>query len=121
MKRRNLLKYLACGFAGFAAGGGLVAGVHHYLASVAPDRIGLPQSLMDLADARFLRAMPDISIDTLLVRLEEAGVFSQGHFNIDRVARDSEFHQLVEFDGFYYTEPELALYTLIARLQRGEM
>ena len=121
MKRRNMLKYLACGLAGFTAGGGLVAGIHWRLASRAPDRITLPQSLSDLADERFLRAMPDVSIDTLLARLEEAEIYSQGYFSVDRIATDSESHQLVEFDGFYYTEPELALYTLIARLQRGEM
>ena len=118
MQRRDLLMHLAFGLAGLATGGGLVAGFHRYRNLARTARMALPESLAALADARFLNAMPELDAGALLARLEEVGVFSQGRFDLDKLAQDSEAHPLVEFGGFLYTEPELALYALIARYPR---
>ena len=118
MQRRDLLLHLAFGLGGFAAGGGLVAGLHRYRELAAPACIVLPESLAALADGRFREALPEAGTDALLARLEAAGVFSQGCFDLGKLAQDAESHPLVEFGGFQYTEPELALYALIARFPR---
>ena len=115
MRRRNFLKCIACGLSGFAAGGGLVAGGFRY-GLISDNRCaGLPHALSGLHDARFLRALPELSIAQLLVRLEAAGAYSRGCFDVARLSEDAERHEVRAFDGFYYTEPELALYALIAR------
>ena len=116
MRRRNFLKYLACGLSGAAIGGAFAIGIFRYGSFNDSRCAGLPRALNSLRDERFLRALPEISIDQLLVRLEEAGVYSQGCFNVAALSEHVETHKVLAFDGFYYTEPELALYALVARL-----
>ena len=117
MNRRDLLKYLGCAMAGFAAGGGVVAAVHRYGDYT---YAALPPPLAALADDRFVMALPDMSAADLLAGLERVGVFRSGlfsgqHFDVAKLAVDSESHRLVEWDGFHYTEPELMLYAYVAR------
>lgn len=105
------------------------------------NRQALPAALADLHgylyDERFVKALPQTSLEAIASRLADRGVLfvaagddrnggsrcslpleaERWSFDIDRVRAHAASDALVEFDHSLYTETELLLYALVARLR----
>ena len=91
-------------------------------------RPALPAALADLYDARFVAALPQISLADIAARLMARSVLvgatgedrpferPQWRLDDDRVGANAADDTLVEFDRSLYTETELLLYAFVARL-----
>lgn len=92
-------------------------------------RPALPAALADLYDARFVAALPQISLEDVAVRLVARGVLvgatsedwpserPQWRLDVARVGANAADDALIEFDRSLYTETELLLYAFVARLR----
>lgn len=105
------------------------------------NRQALPAALADLYDERFVEALPQTSLEAIASRLVDRGVLGTAagddgngnpvsrcpllleaerwSFDIDRVRAHAASDTLVEFDHSLYTETELLLCTLVARLREA--
>lgn len=118
MNRRSFLKYTACGLAG-AAVGGLATTLHRRDAVSLSAGLDMTAALAAPDDKKYFFAMRDLSTEQLLAALADVGVYSRGRFYPEKIAADAKRHRIVEFRGFYYTEPELMFYALSARLRKS--
>lgn len=80
----------------------------------------LPADLQALYSPDFVRALPDLALDDLFEALRARRVCTRATFDIARVRDAAADDPLVEFDDFFWTESELMLYALVARLRGKE-
>ena len=80
----------------------------------------LPAELQALHSPRFVRAFPDSTLDGLLEALRARRICTQGKLDAARVRENAVDDPLMEFDDFFWTESELMLYALVARLREKE-
>ena len=92
-------------------------------------RPALPATLADLYDARFVAALPQISLEDVAARLVARGILvgatdegwpsepPQWRLDVARVGANAADDALIEFDRSLYTETELLLYAFAARLR----
>lgn len=108
MNRRGFLAH-----AGFAAVGSLGCG-----ANCERDiRYGeLPGDIQALYRPDFVKAFPDLSLEALIEELCARGVYAESEFHIGRIRKNAAGDPLKAFGKFLYTESELLLYALVARL-----
>ena len=76
----------------------------------------LPAEMQKLHSGHFLHAFPDLSLDDLLSDLRDRRVCTRAGFDIAQIRDNAVEDTLVKFENFYYTESELMLYALVARL-----
>ena len=111
--------------------GAMVASAKGGLAGLPGVRRGsaLPAALVDLYDERFVRALPQISLEDVAARLVARGVLvgatsegwlserPQWRLDVARVGANAADDVLIEFHHSLYTETELLLYAFAARLR----
>lgn len=124
MSRRRLLLRLATIVSVLGGGGASVLGLGSRPCRDGVDSryrySGLPADLRALYAPCFHGAFLDLTLDELLAALDVRGVHRQGQIDVARVRRNAADDPLVEFDGFLWTESELMLYAMIARLREAE-
>ena len=76
----------------------------------------LPENIKLLRQLYFGAALPESSLSDILSELTRRGVYKNGVFDIHQIRLNAKDDALVEFDNFLYTESELLLYAMIARL-----
>lgn len=80
----------------------------------------LPIDLQALYSPDFVRAFPDSTLDDLFEALRVRRVYTREKFDIARIRDNAANDPLVEFNDFFWTESELMLYALVARLRGKE-
>ena len=78
--------------------------------------VKLPENIKSLYHQDFARAFPEWSLGGLLSELLRRGIYSGGVFHIGQIHYNATHEPLVEFENFLYTESELLLYAIVARL-----
>jgi hypothetical protein len=76
----------------------------------------LSANVQSLYSQKFVKALPHLSLGSLLAKLSDKSVYREGEFYVNQVQANSNSDSLVEFGNFYYTESELYLYSIVARL-----
>ena len=66
----------------------------------------------------FANALPSLSLEDLISRLNDKGICKRGEFHISQVRTNAIDDPIVEFHNSYYTQSELLLYATVARLYR---
>ena len=79
----------------------------------------LPESVRSLDQEDFFRAFPDLSLEDLVAELSRRGIYSRWGFHVSQIRANAASDSLVEFDNFLYTESELLLYAMVARLRKA--
>lgn len=82
---------------------------------------GLPKPIQALYARKFVETFPDLTLEKLIGELHDRGIYSGGEFHIDRIGRNAVSDELIGFDSFLWTESELLLYAVIARLHAAEI
>lgn len=82
---------------------------------------GLSEDIQALCHRNFIKAFPDLTLEDLIEKLQDRGILSWRGLSIDRIRRNAVSEQLIEFDKFFWTESELLLYAVIARLHATEI
>lgn len=77
----------------------------------------LPREVRYLYDSAFENALSDRSMDSLMAELQRRKVLFGEVFLLDQVAANSWSDALVTHNYQRYTETELILYTVVARLK----
>ena len=81
----------------------------------------LPADLQALHSRDFIHAFPDLTLDDLFSGLHDRRVCTRAGFDIAQIRGIAVDDPLVEFGNFFWTESELMLYVLVARLHaRGK-
>ncbi len=81
----------------------------------------LPADLQALHSRDFIHAFPDLTLDDLFSGLHDRRVCTRAEFDIAQIRGNAVDDPLVEFGNFFWTESELMLYVLVARLHaRGK-
>ena len=75
-----------------------------------------PENIKSLHYEYFARALPDLSLNDLLSELIRRDIYKNGIFDIHQIRLNAIDDPLVEFENFLYTESELLLYAIVARL-----
>ena len=120
MNRRHLLLGLAAICSLLFGGGALFFARRSHCGNV-DSYSDLPADLQKLYSRDFVHAFPDSTLDDLFAGLRARRVCTQAGFDIARIRDNAVEDSLVEFGNFYYTESELMLYALVARLyENGE-
>ncbi len=81
---------------------------------------GLPEDIQALYHRNFIKAFPDSTLEELIVELQDRGLCLWRISSIAQVSRNTVSDQLIEFNDFFWTETELLLYAVIARLHAAE-
>lgn len=76
----------------------------------------LPHSVKAIYDSRFESALSELSTEQLLMLLRIKGVIRGNEFIVQQVSASLVYDRVIEFEQLLYTETELALYVLVARL-----
>ena len=76
----------------------------------------LPESIKSLYHRDFSRAFPDLSLGGILTELIHREIYISGVFHTGQIHYNATHEPLVEFENFLYTESELLLYAIVARL-----
>ena len=79
----------------------------------------LPENLKALYHQEFFRAYPELTLEDLLAELGRRGVYKRRSFHVSQIRANAVNDSLVEFDNFLYTESELLLYAMVARLHEA--
>ena len=79
----------------------------------------LPENVKSLYQEDFARALPDLSLEDLVAELSRRGIYKRWGFHVSQIRVNAASDSLVEFDDFLYTESELLLYAMVARLHRA--
>ena len=79
----------------------------------------LPENIKALYHQDFARALPALSLEDLFAELSRRGVYKRESFHISEIRVNAVSDSLVEFDNFLYTESELLLYAMVARLHEA--
>ena len=76
----------------------------------------IQESVKSLHHRYFAKAFPDLSLNDVLYELIRRGVYKNDGFDIHQIRLNARSDRLVEFENFLYTESELLLYAMVARL-----
>ena len=79
----------------------------------------LPEDVKALYQEDFARALPALSLEDLIAELSRRDVYKRGSFHASQIRVNANSDSLVEFDNFLYTESELLLYVMVARLHEA--
>lgn len=79
----------------------------------------LPENIKALYHRDFARAFPALSLEDLVAELIRRGIYKRQSFHINQIRANAVSDPLVEFDNFLYTESELLLYAMVARLHEA--
>ena len=79
----------------------------------------LPEGIKALYHPDFARAFPGLTLEDLLAELGRRGVYGGREFHVGQIRTNAMSDSLVEFDNFLYTESELLLYAMVARLHEA--
>ena len=120
MNRRHFLLYLAA-IGSLLFGGGVLFFARRSHCGNVDSYSDLPAEIQKLHSGDFLDAFPDLTLDDLLSGLQARRVCTRAGFDIAQIRDNAVEDTLVKFENFYYTESELMLYALVARLhENGE-
>ena len=121
MNKRHFLLRLAAICSLLFGGGALFFARRSHCGNVDLTYSDLPADIQLLHSRDFVLAFPDLTLDDLLAGLRARRVYTQAGFDIAQIRDNSVEDSLVEFGNFYWTESELMLYALVARLyENGE-
>ena len=113
MNRRRLL--YGAGLAGAASfGGGWF--FTRPAACMSLSYSDLPEYIRALDHEDFVDALPDATLEEIVMELRDLGVCRWSGFSIERVRHNAADDLLVEFNGLFWTKSELLLYAAVARL-----
>ena len=115
MNRRRFLLRLAAICSLLFGGGALFFARRSHCGNV-DSYSDLPAEIQELHSEDFLHAFPDLTLDDLLSGLRARRVCTRAGFDIVQIRDNAVEDTLVKFEDFYYTESELMLYSLVARL-----
>ena len=118
MNRRRFLLRLAA-FCSLLFGGGALVFARHPHCGKVSSYSDLPADLQKLYFPDFVHAFPDLTLDDLFTGLRARRVCTQAGFDIAQVRDNAAADSLVQFGNFFWTESELMLYALIARLHEN--
>ena len=78
----------------------------------------LPEDIKALYHQDFARALPTLSLEDLFTEVSRRDIYrwQELEFHISQIRANAVSDPLVEFDNFLYTESELLLYAMVARL-----
>ena len=79
----------------------------------------LPEDIKALYQQDFATALPALSLEDLFAELSRRGIYGGRGFQISQIRANAVSDSLVEFDNFLYTESELLLYAMVARLHEA--
>ncbi len=79
----------------------------------------LPENIRALYHQDFSRALPALPLEDLIAELSRRGVYKRWGFHVSQIRANAASDALVEFDNFLYTESELLLYAMVARLREA--
>ena len=79
----------------------------------------LPENIKALYHQDFAGAFPALSLEDLVAELSRRGIYGWREFHISQIRANAVSDSLVEFDNFLYTESELLLYAMVARLREA--
>ena len=79
----------------------------------------LPEDVKALYQEDFARALPALSLEDLIAELSRRGIYKRWGFHVNQIRANAVSDSLVEFDNFLYTESELLLYAMVARLHEA--
>lgn len=79
----------------------------------------LPENMKALYQQDFSRAFPALTLEDLVAELGRRGVYRRWRFYVSQIRANAASDPLVKFDNFLYTESELLLYAMVARLREG--
>ena len=81
----------------------------------------LPEDIKALYHQDFARALPALSLEDLFAELTRRGIYVYGwrEFHVSQIRANAVSDSLVEFNNFLYTESELLLYAMVARLHEA--
>ena len=120
MNRRYFLLRLMAICSLLFGGGGLLFARRSHCGNV-DSYSDLPADIKKLHSRDFVYAFPDLTLDDLLAGLRARRVCTQAGFDIAQIRDNAVEDSLVKFGNFYWTESELMLYALVARLhENGE-
>ena len=120
MNRRHLLLRLAA-ICSLLFGGGVLFFARRSHCGNVDSYSDLPANVQKLHSRDFVHALPDLTLDDLLAGLRARGVCTWAGFEIARIRDNAVDDSLVKFANYYWTESELMLYALVARLhEHGE-
>ena len=120
MNKRHFLLRLAAICSLLFGGGALFVARRPHCGNV-DSYSDLPADIQLLHSRDFVLAFPDLTLDDLLADLRARRVCTQEGFDIHQIRDNAVDDSLVQFRNFFYTESELMLYALVARLhENGE-
>ena len=119
MNRRRFLLRLAA-ICSLLFGGGALFFARHPQCGRVDSYSDLPADLQRLYFRDFVHAFPDLTLDDLFMGLRARRICTQAGFDIAQVRDNAIDDSLVEFGNFFWTETELMLYALVARLHENE-
>ena len=79
----------------------------------------LPEDVKALYHHEFADALPALSLEDLIAELSRRGIYRLWAVHVKQVRANADSDPLVEFDNFLYTESELLLYAMVARLREA--
>ena len=79
----------------------------------------LPEDIKSLYHQDFVGALPALSLEDLIAELSHRGIYRLWGVHVKQVRANAGSDPLVEFDNFLYTESELLLYAMVARLREA--
>ena len=121
MNRRHFLLRLAA-ISSLLFGGGALFFARRSYCGNADLYSELPVDLQKLYFRDFVHAFPELTLDDLFANLRARRVYTQAGFNISQIRDNAVNDSLVQFGDLFYTESELMLYALVARLhENGEV
>ena len=82
---------------------------------------GLPEDIRALYHWSFIEAFPDSTLEELIRELQDRGICPWRRSRIDQIRSNAVYDKLIEYDNFFWTESELLLYAVIARLHAAEI
>ena len=81
---------------------------------------GLSEDIQALYHRDFIKAFPDLTLEELIEELQDREISPWRGFRIDQIRENAVSDQLTGFNDFFWTESELLLYAVIARLHAAE-
>jgi hypothetical protein len=114
MNRRSFLKFFAIGAGLLGSGACISESLTESIDGLAYP--SLPLNIQTLYAQGFSKALPTLSLEDLVLKLREKGVYKQGEFNASQIQANASEDLILTFNNSYYTQSELLLYAVVARL-----
>lgn len=79
----------------------------------------LSENVKALYHQDFAGAFPALSLEDLVAELSRRGIYKRRSFHVNQIRANAVSDSLVEFNDLLYTESELLLYAMVARLREA--